>query len=117
MSLEIVTGRSKSGKSEYVYQKISKLVENGEKVILIVPEQFSHSAEKRLLSYINSISENSAEVYSFNHLASVVESALGYSCVNKLDAVGKSGIISDILKNNELTFYKNAYNQRNHRKT
>lgn len=112
MSLEIVTGRSKSGKSEYVYQKISKLVENGEKVILIVPEQFSHSAEKRLLSYINSISENSAEVYSFNHLASVVESALGYSCVNKLDAVGKSVIISDILKNNELTFYKNAYNQK-----
>ena len=48
MALTILTGRAKSGKSKYIYDKIAQLAQNGEEVILIVPEQFSHIAEKKL---------------------------------------------------------------------
>lgn len=111
MPLEIVTGRKKSGKSEYIYKKISRMVSDGKEVILIVPEQFSHLAEKRLLSYVNAITDNKAEVFSFKHLAMVTEARLNMPNVSPVTPVGKAVLISNILKENTFEFYKNAGEQ------
>ena len=48
--LQLVLGRSGFGKTEFVFDNIKKLTENGEKnILLITPEQFSFVAERRLL--------------------------------------------------------------------
>ncbi len=112
MPLEIVTGRSKSGKSEYIYKRISSLVSQGEEVMLIVPEQFSHQAEKCLLGYIDAITDGQAEVFSFNHLADVTGWRLGIPDIARINSVGKAVIIRNVLKENTFSFYTNAGIQR-----
>ena len=49
MSLQIIYGRSGCGKTQYIFNEISKNIDNGRKKYIITPEQFSFSAEKELL--------------------------------------------------------------------
>ena len=49
MSLQLLLGRSGTGKSEYIYNEIKNLIDNKEKIYIITPEQFSFTAEKKLL--------------------------------------------------------------------
>ena len=46
MSLQIIYGRSGCGKTQYIFNEISKNIDNGRKKYIITPEQFSFSAEK-----------------------------------------------------------------------
>ena len=108
MPLEIVTGRSKSGKSKYIYDKICELTASGKEVILVVPEQYSHAAEKKLLGVVDVIEDNKVEVFSFNRLALVTEKRMGYAPVPQIDSIGKTLILRSILKDNDFLFYQNA---------
>ena len=89
MALTIVTGRAKSGKSKYIYDRIKELSQNGEEVMLIVPEQYSYAAEKKLLNIVDAIKDNSVEVFSFGRLATETDKRLGFAYLEKIDAVGK----------------------------
>ncbi len=108
MSLEIVTGRSKSGKSKYIYDTIERLAKEGKEVMLIVPEQYTHAAEKKLLSRVDAIKDNLVEVFSFNRLSQITEKRLGFPSRQIADSVTKALVIDDILKNNEFEFYRNC---------
>ncbi len=108
MPLEIVTGRSKSGKSKYIYDTIERLAKEGKEVMLIVPEQYTHAAEKKLLSRIDAIKDNLVEVFSFNRLSQITEKRLGFAPCQIADSVTKALIIDDILKNGEFEFYRNC---------
>ncbi len=108
MPLEFVTGRSKSGKTKYIYTRISSLVTSGEEVILIVPEQFTHSAERHLLELVDTIGEGGVEVFSFAHLASKSEGRMGFAPTDVINPVVKALIIKQILTENDFSFYKNA---------
>ncbi len=46
MSLQLILGRSGTGKSEYIYNEIKERIDNKEKLYIITPEQFSFTAEK-----------------------------------------------------------------------
>ena len=54
MSLQIIYGRSRTGKSEYIFKQIAKKIEEDtkRKIYIVTPEQFSFTAEKKLLSSI-----------------------------------------------------------------
>lgn len=106
MALTFVCGRAKSGKSKYIYDKIKELSAAGEEVMLIVPEQYSHAAEKKLLEAVDAIKDNSVEVFSFGRLATETDKRLGFPYCEKIDAVGKVLIIEQILKSNDFKFYK-----------
>ncbi len=67
MSLQIVRGRSGCGKSRYIIERIKNLPEN-EKVIVIVPEQFSFAAEKQLVGHLGGTGLNGREVLTFSRL-------------------------------------------------
>lgn len=68
--LQLVLGRAGSGKTEYVFQSIKKLVESGEtNLLLMVPEQFSFVSEKRLLRDLGEAKVNEVECASFSRLA------------------------------------------------
>ena len=55
MSLQIIYGKSGTGKSTYIFEKIAKQIEkkdNSRKIYIITPEQFSFTADKKLLDTI-----------------------------------------------------------------
>lgn len=67
MSLRIIYGRSGTGKSEFVLNEIKEL--NNDKIFIIVPEQFSFSAENSLLNTIDGNSIIKAEVLTLSRMA------------------------------------------------
>ena len=104
MSLRIIYGKSGTGKSTYIFNEIAdKIKQSNRKIYIITPEQFSFTAEKKLLDSINAPSVISAEVLTFNRMAYRVMKELGNANINNLSSTGKSMLIYDILseqKNN-----------------
>lgn len=110
MSLQIIYGRSGCGKTQYIFNEISKNIDNGRKKYIITPEQFSFSAEKELLRSLEDEKQNSAvinaEVLTFARMAHRVSSEVGGSNKTVLSNCGKSMLIYSILSNkkNNLKF-------------
>lgn len=72
MSLQIIYGKLGTGKSEYIFKEIAKKIEQGSskrKIYVITPEQFSFTAEKKLVEAINGNSIIQAEVLTFERMA------------------------------------------------
>ena len=71
MSLKIIYGKSGSGKSTYVFNEIASKIQNNtsKKIYIITPEQFSFTAEKKLLDAVSTSAVISAEVLTFNRMA------------------------------------------------
>ena len=68
--LELILGKIGAGKTVYAYNLIKKYVNSGtEKVILIVPEQYSFSCERALLDLLGPKDADKAEVFSFTRMA------------------------------------------------
>ena len=104
MNLRIIYGKSGTGKSTYIFNEIAdKIKQSNRKIYIITPEQFSFTAEKKLLDSIDAPSVISAEVLTFNRMAYRVMKEIGNANVNNLSSTGKSMLIYDILseqKNN-----------------
>lgn len=98
MSLRIVYGKSGSGKSQFIYDEINKKIQSNEKckIYIITPEQFSFTAEKKLME--NKKSVINAEVITFNRMAHRVMNEIGGDIHNNLTKCGKSMLIYSILK-------------------
>lgn len=97
MSLRLIYGKSGTGKSEYIFKEISNLIDNEEKIYIITPEQFSFTAETKLLETIEGNSVINAEVLTFNRMAYRVKNEVGGVTKTDLSSYGKSMIIYDIL--------------------
>lgn len=108
MSLQIIYGRSGSGKTNYIFQEISKNINNGRKKYIITPEQFSFTAEKELLRCLNNGESAviNAEVLTFARMAHRVANEVGGSNKTILSNCGKSMLVYSILadKKNNLKF-------------
>lgn len=76
--LQLILGRSGSGKTEYVFSQIKKLVENGEQnILLLTPEQYSFISERRLLKDLGESRVNSVENGSFSRLSNEISRRYG----------------------------------------
>lgn len=69
MSLRLIYGRSGTGKSSYMYQEIKNRINKENKIYIITPEQFSFTAERKLMDSIESGSVINAEVLTFGRMA------------------------------------------------
>lgn len=76
MSLQIVRGRAGSGKSRYIIDAIKKVPQN-ERVIMLVPDQFSFIAEKQLVGELGGIGLNKREVLTFRRFIHRMVTAKG----------------------------------------
>lgn len=95
MKLNIIYGRSGTGKSKYIYESIkNKLGSN--KIFLIVPEQCNLSAEKQLFEVIDKNSLIDAEILTLSRMAYRVLSEIGGE-YNNLSKAGKDMLIFDLL--------------------
>lgn len=104
MKLNIIYGRSGTGKSKYIYESIkNKLGSN--KIFLIVPEQCNLSAEKKLFEVIDKNSLIDAEILTLSRMAYRVLNEVGGE-YNHLSKAGKDMLIFDLLskEKNNLNF-------------
>ncbi len=84
--LKLLIGRSGSGKSGAVFDRIETLVQQGhERVFLIVPEQYSFETERTLLMRLGAQQANRVQVLSFTRLADTVFREVGGLAGEQLD--------------------------------
>ena len=111
MELNFITGRAGSGKSQYCIGKIAELCNESpeNKVFLIVPEQFSIQAERRMLEKIVSGGVIDNEVLSFKRLVYRVLDIYGGVDKKVLNISGRSMILARAFRicESKLSYYKN----------
>lgn len=95
MSLQFIMGPSGSGKSHYLYQKVTEeSIKNPDKnYIVLVPEQFTMQTQKDLVMASPRKGILNVDVLSFNRLAYRVFEETGGNDRIILDDVGKSFVI------------------------
>jgi ATP-dependent helicase/nuclease subunit B len=96
--LRIILGPSGSGKTSLIMREIKDSAEHGGKSILIVPEQFSHDAERQLCASCGASACLYAEVLSFSRLSTRVLNELGGLAVKTLDQGGRVLVMNRALK-------------------
>lgn len=87
--LQIITGKAGTGKTTMLMEAIAKEMAAGNKSILIVPEQYSHQAERELCALCGSKVSLYAEVLTFTGLARWVDRQLGSGDPVVLDKGGQ----------------------------
>ena len=97
MSLRIIYGKPGSGKSTYCFQEIANLIEKEKKIFIITPEQFSFTAERKLMESVKSKSAINAEVITLSRMAYRVLAQVGGNNKNNLSKCGKAMLIYSIL--------------------
>ncbi len=76
--LQCILGPAKSGKTEWILNKITELLQNpAAQVIFVVPEQFSFMCEKMLLQRLGPQLANRINIYSFTKLCNEVGKEVG----------------------------------------
>ena len=98
MGLRFIYGTAGTGKSEFCFNEIKNNIKNKEKIYIITPEQFSYSAEKKLLEKINTNASVNAEVISFNRIANRVFTEVGGANEVLISKSSKAMLIYSILE-------------------
>jgi len=84
--LQFVLGRAGSGKTEYLRELLAeKNRQGGEKLMMLVPEQYSFETEKAILHKAGPVRAASIQVYSFTRLAEAVFRGRGRLCGTQAD--------------------------------
>ena len=101
MSLRIIYGRAGTGKSEYCYREIAEKIKSDNQILIITPEQFSFTAEKKLMEAIDANAVFNAEVVTLSRMAYRVINEIGGRTETNLSKCGKAMLIYSILNNNK----------------
>ncbi|MDU7066704.1 MAG: helicase-exonuclease AddAB subunit AddB [Clostridium perfringens] len=116
MGLKIIYGRAGTGKSTFCINQIKKKINNSptNKLILLVPEQFTFQTENKVLNSIGERYVLNAEVLSFKRLAHNVFNECGGATRTIMGDAGKSMLIFKVLEDlgDNMTVFKNASRQK-----
>lgn len=95
--MKLIYGRAGTGKTEYVFNDIKNKIKSENKIYIITPEQFSFTAEKRLLDTLEEGAVLKVEVLSFERMAYRVINETISNIDYKIEKSGKSMIIFDAI--------------------
>lgn len=87
--LQVIIGKAGTGKTARMMQEIAARVEGGVRSILIVPEQYSHQAERELCALCGNTVSLYAEVLTFTGFARRIDRELGSGEPVTLDKGGQ----------------------------
>lgn len=104
MGLRIIYGRAGSGKSQFCYSEIANLIGKEKKIYIITPEQFSYTAEKKLMEAIEPSAVFHAEVLTLSRMAHRVLQETGVGKQVNLTESGRSMLLYSILTKNKKQF-------------
>ena len=115
MGIRFIFGRAGSGKSYYCLNQIKKKLTNNKnnKLIILVPDQYTFQTEKKLLEYVGEKSLLRAEVLSFKRMATRVFDKCGGRAINVIEDSGKNMLIYKLLKDKgeELKYFNRISKQ------
>lgn len=120
MALRFIIGRAGKGKSYYIYNEIHKhIVEahnqdhSREKLILLVPEQYTLQAERDFMDKTGLKGIMQLEILSFTRLAQRIFNEVGGLTRVMLNEQGKSMVLRRVMEQleGELLVYKNSCHQ------
>lgn len=97
MGLRIIYGKPGSGKSEYCFQEIANQIQKETKIYMITPEQFSFTAETKLMETVTSHAVLNAEIITLSRMAYRVLNEIGGNTKTQLSKQGKAMLIYSIL--------------------
>ena len=97
MGLRIIYGKPGSGKSEFCFSEIASQLKKEKKIYMITPEQFSFTAEQKLMKAANSYAILNAEVVTLSRMAYRVLNEVGGATKTHLSKSGKAMLIYSIL--------------------
>lgn len=93
--LQLVLGRSGTGKTEYVYRLVADAVKNGEdKLLFIIPDQSSFYTEKVFLELLGPKQCQTVQAVGFSRLCDLVYSQIGNVAGIPIDEGGRSIIMN-----------------------
>ena len=106
MGLRLICGKAGTGKSNFCFEEIKKNIKKQEKIYMITPEQYSFTAEKKLLEKLELGATTNAEVLTFARMAYRILSEVGGITKPSLSKAGRAMLIYDILEKEKanLTF-------------
>ena len=99
MGIRFIYGRAGSGKSYYCLDSIKKKINDGNnnKLILLVPDQYTFQSEKKLLETIGEKALFRAEVLSFKRMATRVFDLYGGRANTVIKESGKNMLIYKLI--------------------
>ncbi|MBC8535305.1 PD-(D/E)XK nuclease family protein [Feifania hominis] len=95
--LTLITGRAGSGKSRELNRRVRAHCEAGDRVIVLVPEQYTVRKERELLLELGNRLCASAEILNFSRLCDFVFRETGGVTADYIDAGGKSIVMQRAL--------------------
>lgn len=106
MGLRIIYGKTGTGKSSFCFSEIANLINVEEKIFFITPEQFSFTAEKKMMEFLKEKAVINAEVITFSRMADRALNEIGGSNKTNLSKCGKAMLVYSILSKyqKELSF-------------
>jgi len=98
MSVQFILGGSGSGKSEYLYRRITEEAAKHPKknYLVIVPEQFTLSTQQKMVSLSPNGAIMNVDILSFKRLAYRVFDDMGMSDISVLEETGKNLLLRRI---------------------
>lgn len=106
--LNIITGRTGSGKTRYIRNLASEIAKNESgKAVIIVPEQFSFETEKGMLEILGNEKINNVEILSFSRIAERLLSDYGRITKRPADDATRAVLMSMAIESlqDKLTYY------------
>lgn len=115
MKLRYILGRSGTGKTQEVYREIKERLKtkDSNKLVLLVPEQFTLEGEADLISKMNLDGIMRLEVLSFSRIAFNILNEVGGIKRTTIEDIGKIMIMRKLFEENlkELQVFKKGFNQ------
>lgn len=110
--LRLILGKSGSGKTFKIINEIVSRAQNN-KIIVIVPEQYSFAAERTFQKKLKGMGKLNVEVLSFTRLCHTIFSMYGVTTEEKLEDSGRHILMSVALNKvkGDLELYSNYYDK------
>ncbi len=110
MSLKMIYGRGGSGKTKQIYDEIKRSLAEGkcEKVMLLVPEQYSFRTEQKVLKELGQSSVFKVSILTFNTLVKMILTQVGGATHRLISETGKTMLMTKVMGEvkDELTLFK-----------
>lgn len=103
--MEIILGKSKTGKSKYIYECIKEDIENGLRPILFVPSQTRVIAEENYIKYLNLNGIIGVNITTISeYISNIMKSFNIHFDENYISKLDKKIIMTQVIKENEELF-------------
>ncbi len=108
--LQLLSGRSGSGKTELIFNRIAEEADKGD-IVLLIPEQSSYQCEKRILDMLGAEKASRVSVMSFKRMYDIVTEEYGSRDSKRIDDGVKAVLMSTAAEqiSDRLVLYAGRY--------